>query len=170
MRTIEDMKLELLSDDSNRFIQALIDYDINSKDKYGSNLLHYYIMNYKSIVHPAGVIIPEFVKKGLDINEKRKDGRTALYLSVQYQLKGIFELLLNHNADIDMQNANGNTPLWEAVMQYKGDGFFIEHLLKNGANPDIENNNGVSPKLLARTIVNYDVRRFFNNDNKQQTD
>ena len=69
------MKLELLSDDSNRFIQALIDYDINSKDKYGSNLLHYYIMNYKSIVHPAGVIIPEFVKKGLDINEKRKDGR-----------------------------------------------------------------------------------------------
>ena len=170
MRTIEDMKLELLSDDSNRFIQALIDYDINSKDKYGSNLLHYYIMNYKSIVHPAGVIIPEFVKKGLDINEKRKDGRTALYLSVQYQLKGIFELLLNHNADIDMQNANGNTPLWEAVMQYKGDGFFIEHLLKNGANPDIENNNGVSPKSLARTIANYDVRRFFNNDNKQQTD
>ena len=136
MRTIEDMKLELLSDDSNRFIQALIDYDINSKDKYGSNLLHYYIMNYKSIVHPAGVIIPEFVKKGLDINEKRKDGRTALYLSVQY----------------------------------KGDGFFIEHLLKNGANPDIENNNGVSPKSLARTIANYDVRRFFNNDNKQQTD
>lgn len=112
------MKLELLSDDSNRFIQALIDYDINSKDKYGSNLLHYYIMNYKSIVHPAGVIIPEFVKKGLDINEKRKDGRTALYLSVQYQLKGIFELLLNHNADIDMQNANGNTPLWEAVMPF----------------------------------------------------
>ena len=153
MRTIEDMKLELLSDDSNRFIQALIDYDINSKDKYGSNLLHYYIMNYKSIVHPAGVIIPEFVKKGLDINEKRKDGRTALYLSVQYQLKGIFELLLNHNADIDMQ-----------------DGFFIEQLLKNGANPDIKNNYGVSPKSLARTIANYDVRRFFNNDNKQQTD
>ena len=52
----------------------------------------------------------------------------------------------------------------------KGDGFFIEHLLKNGANPDIENNNGVSPKSLARTIANYDVRRFFNNDNKQQTD
>ena len=48
--------------------------------------------------------------------------------------------------------------------------FFIEHLLKNGANPDIENNNGVSPKSLARTIANYDVRRFFNNDNKQQTD
>ena len=50
------MKLELLSDDSNRFIQALIDYDINSKDKYGSNLLHYYIMNDKSIVQASGVI------------------------------------------------------------------------------------------------------------------
>lgn len=68
-----------------------------------------------------------------------------------------------------MQNANGNTPLWEAVMQYKGDGF-LSNTFENGANPDIENNNGVSPKSLARTIANYDVRRFFNNDNKQQTD
>ena len=84
MKTIEDMKLELLSDNSNKFMQTLIDYDIKSKDKYGSNLLHYYIMNYDSIVHPAGVIISEFIKKGLDINDKRKDGRTALYLSVGY--------------------------------------------------------------------------------------
>ena len=28
----------------------------------------------------------------------------------------------------------------------------------------------VGAKSLARTIANYDVRRFFNNDNKQQTD
>ena len=42
MKTIEDMKLELLSDNSNKFMQTLIDYDIKSKDKYGSNLLHYY--------------------------------------------------------------------------------------------------------------------------------
>lgn len=127
-------------------------------------------MNYDSIVHPAGVIISEFIKKGLDINDKRKDGRTALYLSVQCQLQDIFEILLNSNADLDIQNVNGNTPLWEAVMRYRGDGFFIEQLLKNGANPDIKNNYGVSPKSLARTIANYDVRRFFNNDNKQQTD
>lgn len=100
MKTIEDMKLELLSDNSNKFMQTLIDYDIKSKDKYGSNLLHYYIMNYDSIVHPAGVIISEFIKKGLDINDKRKDGRTALYLSVQCQLQDIFEILLNSNADI----------------------------------------------------------------------
>ena len=115
MKTIEDMKLELLSDNSNKFMQTLIDYDIKSKDKYGSNLLHYYIMNYDSIVHPAGVIISEFIKKGLDINDKRKDGRTALYLSVQCQLQDIFEILLNSNADLDIQNVNGNTPLWASV-------------------------------------------------------
>ena len=34
----------------------------------------------------------------------------------------------------------------------------------------VKNNYGVSPKSLARTIADYDVRRFFNNDNKQQTD
>ena len=82
------MKLELLSDNSNKFMQTLIDYDIKSKDKYGSNLLHYYIMNYDSIVHPAGVIISEFIKKGLDINDKRKeDGLHYIFLfSVSYKI------------------------------------------------------------------------------------
>ena len=68
MKTIEDMKLELLSDNSNKFMQTLIDYDIKSKDKYGSNLLHYYIMNYDSIVHPAGVIISEFLSSTYKCN------------------------------------------------------------------------------------------------------
>lgn len=88
MKTIEDMKLELLSDNSNKFMQTLIDYDIKSKDKYGSNLLHYYIMNYDSIVHPAGVIISEFIKKGLDINDKEKtDGLHYIFLfSVSYKI------------------------------------------------------------------------------------
>lgn len=132
MKTIEELKLELLNSNWDHFINALIDYDVNSKDKYGSNLLHYYIMNYKVIVHPANMIISELIKKGLDINEKRKDGRSALYLSVQYQLKDVFELLLNIGIDLDAQNINGNTPLSEAVMQYRGDGFFIEQLLKRG--------------------------------------
>lgn len=30
MKTIEDMKLELLSDNSNKFMQTLIDYDIKT--------------------------------------------------------------------------------------------------------------------------------------------
>lgn len=82
------MKLELLSDNSNKFMQTLIDYDIKSKDKYGSNLLHYYIMNYDSIVHPAGVIISEFIKKGLDIMIKEKtDGLHYIFLfSVSYKI------------------------------------------------------------------------------------
>lgn len=155
------MKLELLNSNSDNFIQDLTDYDINSKDKYGNNLLHYYIMNNKEITFPANMIISELIKKGLDINEKRKDRRSVLYLSVQYQLKDVFELLLNLDAEIDAQNVNGNTPLWEAVMQYQGDSFFIVQLLKKGANPDIENKYGVSPKSLANTIANTDVSKFF---------
>lgn len=161
MRIIEEMKLELLNNNSDNFMQTLTDYDINSKDKYGSNLLHYYIMNSKAITLSSSMIISELATKGLDINEKRKDGRSSLYLSVQYQLKDVFGLLLDFNADLDAQNINGNTPLWEAVMQYNGDGFFIEQLMKRGANPDIENKYGVSPKSLAKTVANNDVGKFF---------
>lgn len=54
----------------------------------------------------------------------KKERRTHCIISFcSISVERYFELLLNHNADIDMQNANGNTPLWEAVMQYKGDGF-----------------------------------------------
>lgn len=34
-------------------------------------------------------------------------------------------------------------------------------LRRNGANPNLMNNYGVSPLKLAMQIANYDVKRFF---------
>lgn len=167
MKTIEEIKIELLNNDLNKFIQSIADYDISGYDQYGNNILHYYILNNEAITIPAKEIICEFLSRGLDVNSKqtKKDCCSALYLAVQVRSKELVALLLEMNAEVDLQDINGNTPLWQAVMNYRGDSYFIDLLLKYGAKPNLKNKHGVSPKKLANTIANYDTKKLFDKQN-----
>jgi hypothetical protein len=59
------------------------------------------------------------------------------------------------------EDAYGNTPLWRAVSTSGGQGRVVGHLLAAGADPDLANRAGVSPRQLAERIANYDVRSSF---------
>ncbi|NNM45400.1 ankyrin repeat domain-containing protein [Knoellia sp. DB2414S] len=56
------------------------------------------------------------------------------------------------------------TPLWVAVFESKGRGDAIQLLLDSGADPNVLNGSGRSPRDLAGTIANYDVSRYFESD------
>ena len=58
-------------------------------------------------------------------------------------------------------NSFGNTPLFTAVFNYRGDASVIELLRDRGADPLRKNESGQTPVGLARLIANYDVGRFF---------
>jgi ankyrin repeat protein len=62
---------------------------------------------------------------------------------------------------VDKQDADGNTPLWRAVFESRGEGETISTLLAAGANPDLPSKSGVSARDLAARIGNFDVARFF---------
>lgn len=62
---------------------------------------------------------------------------------------------------MDSQDAHGNTPLFRAVCNSRGNGNLIAILRSRGADPYAENNQGASPVKLSRTIANYDMRQFF---------
>jgi ankyrin repeat protein len=70
-------------------------------------------------------------------------------------------MLIEAGARVDVRDSYGNTPLWRAVMESRGDGSVIAVLRLAGADPYVENNSGVSPVALARRIGNYDVKQFF---------
>jgi hypothetical protein len=53
------------------------------------------------------------------------------------------------------------TPLFKAVFNSRGNGDLIRLLRARGASPYATNKHGVSPLKLARTITNFDVRKFF---------
>jgi len=69
--------------------------------------------------------------------------------------------LLDEGVNIDEVDDHGNTALWRAVYDYKGDGTFVELLLANGADPNHKNKADKSSKELAYMIANYDVRKYF---------
>lgn len=167
MKTFEEMKVKLVNGDINFLKENLIDYDVNQFDNYGNNILHYYILNRENINILPDILLDELIKKRIDLNAKqdKKDKRTALHLAVFIKSKEIFDLLIKANVEIDIQDVNGNTPLWLSIMNYRKeeDSYFSKILLSKGANPNFKNIHDISPKELANNISNYDIKKLFSN-------
>jgi ankyrin repeat protein len=124
-------------------------------DRAGRSPLHYAFevsdLNYAK----------KLIAEGHDVNLADSNGWTPLHFAAQAQRADLAALLLDSGASVDPRDSHGNTPLSMAVFNAQGRGELIELLRKRGADPLAENNHGVSPVRLARTIANYDVAQFF---------
>jgi len=161
---IDELKLILLHKPFGEIEAALRDFDITSSDKFGNNIFHYYVGNYDAIQIPVENMIQLFIDFGININasQSKMPKRTALHIVVVRKSKDVFDMLLKKGADVNIQDGDGNVALSDALFVYRGDdGYFIETLISNGARADIMNNYGVSPKGLADTVANYDLKKFF---------
>lgn len=88
-------------------------------------------------------------------------GWTPLHFAARGRHADIAVLLLDAGASVDAEDEHGNTSLWRAVFESKGDGSVITVLRARGADPRHANRHDVTPVGLARTIGNYDVAQFF---------
>ena len=89
-----------------------------------------------------------------NVCSKTEMGRTALHLAVEIcgedkkmTTKGAIKKLLNHKANVDHQDAQGNTPLHLAVRRENKTA--VRALISAGARDDIENHEGVAPISLV---------------------
>lgn len=105
--------------------------------------------------------IKRLLRTKVDINIQDRLGFTALHYAAQEYSIEIVKLLVDSNAEIDIQDLQRNTPLFKAVFYSKGRGDVIEFLLDNGADANLRNKHGVSPYELAKKVANYDNLRFF---------
>ena len=64
----------------------------------------------------------------------------------------VAELLLANGAQVDAEDLDGNTPLWNATLRTRGDGPIVQLLLGRGADPHHENRDGRSPVQLADAL------------------
>jgi len=157
MKNIEKVKEQLINNEIENLFEG---FDVNSFDKYGNNILHYYIKNGEIIID-SQLFINMLIDKGFDINmvQSKSPKCSPLHLAVKLKKHKIVEILIKLNANIDIVDENGNTPLSDAVFGYKNDdSFFIDFLIAHGADKNILNNYGVSPLILANTIANYDSK------------
>ena len=88
----------------------------------------------------------------------KKDGRNLLHATCTQQGKttNIMKFLFDNGLCIDSADREGNTPLHLASIHHNYQA--IEWLLKNGANPELENNVGEQPILYAAANGAYTKR------------
>ena len=106
--------------------------------------------------------VVELIALGADVNlVDRAGGHTPLHFAAREQHAGIAQTLLSAGAEVDARDRFGKTPLMMALFSVRDrDGEVIRVLLASGADPELENNYGISARGLAETVDNYDLVRF----------
>ena len=92
------------------------------------------------------------LSQNADVAAADEAGFTALHLACQQGNHEIAEALLRAGAQVDVKDSWGNTPLWRATFAFQGDTRLIRLLLDHGANPDLANNSGRSPRQMAAKL------------------
>jgi uncharacterized protein len=122
---------------------------INTKDEFGTGLLHYAIAgeNYDISLF--------LIDNGIDVNMSDKDGNTPLHLIAEYPNLGVAREILERGGDLNSRNKYGNNAIWTAVFNCKGRYYDMVELFMN-YNPDIttKNNAGRSPIDFAKQVGN----------------
>ena len=117
-------------------------------DKYGrTELLH-------AAIEGDLEKLPSLIQAHSDVNHQDDDGWTALHFAAQNRHLKIVDLLLKSGANPNLTNSHGNSPLFPAVMNARGNFDIICLLLSAGANPTHKNNHGKSPYDVALMIQN----------------
>ncbi|WP_290187116.1 ankyrin repeat domain-containing protein [Corynebacterium glaucum] len=75
----------------------------------------------------------DYVDHGVDVNLTNQDGNTLLMLAAYSGHAELVEGLVGRHADVDKQNARGQTPLAGAV--FKKEDAVVRVLLSAGADP-----------------------------------
>jgi ankyrin repeat protein len=127
----------------------------SDRDRYGRAALHYAVLDGRT------ADVEQLLNDGADPNVADKEGQTPLHFAAQEYRPAEAALLCSAGAAVDVCDKHGNSPLFRATFDSRGRADVILILLGNGANADLANKSGVTPRQLAERISNYDVLRFF---------
>jgi len=129
---------------------------LSSTDADGRNALMH------AVLGGHGDAVCFLLQSGCDPDGRDRLGYTALHFAAQDYLLDMVELLLEKGATVDVTDEHGNTPLFKATFYSRGRGEVIRLLINAGADQHLENHYGVSPLVLAESIANYSVLKWFN--------
>jgi len=99
------------------------------------------------------------IDNGANINDKDRNGNTALHYCIYYKNYKLMELLVNNGADVNVQDNNGSTPLHLAIKKNYANGrhnedYYTKFLIDNKADRYIKDNNGESYVSLLFGVDN----------------
>lgn len=135
-------------------LRELTPRDANIRDEDGYTPLMHAVL--AEDADPA--IVALLIDRGADVNAAEPDqGFTALHFAARDQNAAIVRRLLEAGAEVDPVDVFGDTPLWRSVMSSSASPATMKLLLEHGADPNMRNRHGVSPRDLARETGRDDI-------------
>lgn len=111
-----------------------------------------------ALIHAAAYnnigLLEWLVEQGANPDHQDRIGYSALHFAGQNSLVDIARFLLEKGANPNLQDNHGNSPLWTAVFNSMDEKGVMQLLLKYGADAELSNKYGKSPKDLYQTIYN----------------
>ncbi len=93
-------------------------------------------------------VVKALVEAGADVNQRSKYGALPVYMAAMTEQPVILGYLVFKGANLDLQDANGSTPIMDALAE--GNGNAARLLMKAGADLTIRNHRGLSaPELVG---------------------
>ncbi|CAB0042599.1 unnamed protein product [Trichogramma brassicae] len=143
---------------------------VDARDKFGNTPLHLAV---RSISSNVKHVVRALLEIGANPNLANEEGLTPMHIiSKRCKLDRLGESFLKFNDDmnqpvqLDARDKLGNTPLHLAALWYDYKNLAL--LLKNGANPNLTNENGDTPlHFISKTDRYYVLALKFFNINKQ---
>ena len=128
-----------------KLIKSLVNHgaDVNAQDCYGGTPL--YMASMTGVIE----IVRELLKNGAIVDT------SALHNAVAFDQVEIVQEFINHNANLDTKDSEGNSPLHSASAYCCTE--VVTLLLKNGANIEALDENGSTPLLVACLNGNTDI-------------
>ncbi|GAA0817210.1 ankyrin repeat domain-containing protein [Spirilliplanes yamanashiensis] len=117
-------------------------------------------MHYVALENDAEAV-RRLLAAGADPDAEDMHRFRPLHMAAQQNAAEAALALLEAGADVDAANRHGNTALFVAVFNCRGDGRLITLLREHGADPFARNAHGQTPVGLARLIANHPVAAFF---------
>jgi len=105
--------------------------------------------------HEALYHMEHLIEDGVDIDSKDKHGMTALHYN--YKQKDVVDFLISEGADIDARGTKGRTCLHLLCLEYGEKIEEIEKLLNMNADPNVQDDNGMTPLLVCCEMHNKSI-------------
>ena len=124
--------------------------NVELQDKDGRTALHHAVGNYETVRC--------LIENGANVNATTNDNCTPLMIASKYDDLRVINLLIKHGANVELQDKDGRTALYHAVMEpwnYRT----VRCLIENGANVNATTNDNCTPLMIASE---YDELRAIN--------
>lgn len=147
---VDNLSYDIRDGNNDKVKNLLLELGIDVLDSYQRTSLIW------ASIYNNTELLNWLIDEGANINHQDRTGVSALHFTCKEQNYDSAVILVNKKSNLELKDDNGNTPLFDAIFNSKGDYKVVDLIIKSGANLDNLNNHEMTPRLLAQSMAGFD--------------